>query len=65
MPRQPTLGDRVLQEAARSGNGPFILDEYVPGDRIVMKANPSYYGTKPKLAKVIQKIVPDAASGSC
>ena len=43
------------------GNGPFILDEYVPGDRIVMKANPSYYGTKPKLAKVIQKIVPDAS----
>src|SRR6266576_2728439 len=43
------------------GNGPFMLDEYVPGDRIVLKANPSYYGTKPKLAKVIQKIVPDAA----
>ena len=42
------------------GNGPFVLDEYVPGDRIVMKANPNYYGTKPKLAKVIQKIVPDA-----
>ena len=42
------------------GNGPFILDEYVPGDRIVLKANPNYYGTKPKLAKVIQKIVPDA-----
>ena len=43
------------------GNGPFMLDEYVPGDRIVLKANPNYYGTKPKLAKVIQKIVPDAA----
>ncbi|TMD71822.1 MAG: ABC transporter substrate-binding protein [Chloroflexi bacterium] len=43
------------------GNGPFMLDEYVPGDRIVLKANPGYYGTKPKLAKVIQKIVPDAA----
>jgi peptide/nickel transport system substrate-binding protein len=43
------------------GNGPFMLDEYVPGDRIVLKANPNYYGNKPKLAKVIQKIVPDAA----
>src|SRR5438445_322600 len=43
------------------GNEPFMLDEYVPGDRIVLKANPNYYGTKPKLAKVIQKIVPDAA----
>ena len=43
------------------GNGPFMLDEYVPGDRIVLKANPNYYGTKPKLAKVIQKIIPDAS----
>jgi peptide/nickel transport system substrate-binding protein len=43
------------------GNGPFMLDQYVPGDRIVLKANPNYYGPKPKLAKVIQKIVPDAA----
>src|SRR5260370_35150303 len=43
------------------GNGPFMLDQYVPGDRIVLKANPNYYGTKPKLAKIIQKIVPDAA----
>jgi len=42
------------------GNGPFVLDEYVSGDRIVLKANPSYYGDKPKLARVIQKIVPDA-----
>ena len=42
------------------GNGPFVLDEYASGDRIVMKANPNYYGTKPRLAKVIQKIVPDA-----
>ena len=42
------------------GNGPFVLDEYVSGDRIVLKANPSYYGDKPKLAKIIQKIVPDA-----
>src|SRR5438309_6759405 len=43
------------------GNGPFVLSEYVPGDRIVMKANPAYYGTKPKLQTVIQKIVPDAS----
>jgi peptide/nickel transport system substrate-binding protein len=43
------------------GNGPFMLDQYVPGDRIVLKANPNYYGQKPKLAKIIQKIVPDAA----
>jgi peptide/nickel transport system substrate-binding protein len=44
-----------------TGNGPFAFDDYRSGDRIVLKANPRYYGGKPKLALVIQKIVPEAA----
>lgn len=43
------------------GNGPFIMEEYVPGDRIVLKANKDYYLGAPKLDKVIVKIVPDPA----
>jgi peptide/nickel transport system substrate-binding protein len=42
------------------GNGPYMFDEYRAGDRIVLKANPRYYGGKPKLETVIQKIVPEA-----
>ncbi|MCL5677268.1 MAG: ABC transporter substrate-binding protein [Firmicutes bacterium] len=42
------------------GNGPFILEEYKPGDRIVLKANPGYWQGKPKFDKVILKIIPDA-----
>lgn len=59
-PSDPWATDYFKKHLA-PGNGPFVLDEYVPGDRIVLKANPNYYGTKPRLAKVIQKIVPDAS----
>src|SRR5262245_51211861 len=43
-----------------TGNGPFMLDAYVPGDQIALKRYDAYYGGKPRLAKVIQKIVPEA-----
>ena len=44
-----------------TGSGPFVLDEYVPGDRVVLKARDDYYGGRANLDKVIVKIVPDAA----
>jgi peptide/nickel transport system substrate-binding protein len=44
-----------------TGNGPFMLDKYVPGDQIALKRWNAYYGGKPRLARVIQKIVPEAA----
>jgi peptide/nickel transport system substrate-binding protein len=48
-----------------TGNGPFKMAEYVPGDRIVLEVVPDYYGggavpAKPKLQRVIQKIIPEA-----
>ena len=43
-----------------TGNGPFMLESYTPGDSIIMKRYDAYYGGKPKLARIIQKIVPEA-----
>lgn len=43
-----------------TGNGPYMLEEYKPGDRIVLRAYPKYYAGKAKIDKVILKIVPDA-----
>ncbi len=37
---------------ATIGTGPFKFVEYVPGDRIVMSANESYWGGKPAWSKV-------------
>ncbi len=39
------------------GTGPFIFESWEPGRRIVLKANPEYWGGKPKLDKVIFQIV--------
>lgn len=41
------------------GTGPFQVVESVPGSYIVLAANPRYYGAKPKLERIIFKIVPD------
>jgi peptide/nickel transport system substrate-binding protein len=34
------------------GTGPFIFQEWVPGDHILFTANPKYYGSVPKLNSV-------------
>jgi peptide/nickel transport system substrate-binding protein len=63
--KQASAGDKwataYFKKHLATGNGPFMLDEYVPGDRIQLKRYDGYYGTKPRLTRVIQKIVPDAS----
>ncbi|MEM7132344.1 MAG: ABC transporter substrate-binding protein [Chloroflexota bacterium] len=44
-----------------TGSGPFVMTEYVPGDRMVLEARDDYHGGRPVLDKVLIKIVPDAA----
>ena len=42
------------------GSGPFILEDYVSGEKVVLKANPLYWENKPALDGLVFKIVPDA-----
>jgi peptide/nickel transport system substrate-binding protein len=42
-----------------TGNGPYKLDSYKPGDSITLVANDAYYGDQPKFTTVILKIIPD------
>ncbi len=41
------------------GNGPFVLKEWRANDRIVFEANSGYFGGRPKLDRVVFRIVPD------
>ena len=41
------------------GSGPFIFDEWQPGAKIVLKANPDYYGQKPKVTQATFVLIKD------
>lgn len=53
-------GEEVRQNPV--GAGPYVLKEWVKGDRIVFVRNESYYGDKPTVARIVWKIVPEAAT---
>jgi peptide/nickel transport system substrate-binding protein len=53
-------GEDVRQNPV--GAGPYVLKEWVKGDRIVMVRNENYWGEKPTVAKITWKVVPEAAT---
>jgi ABC-type transport system substrate-binding protein len=53
-------GEDVRQHPV--GAGPYIMKEWVKGDRLVMVRNENYWGKKPTVAKITWKIVPEAAT---
>ncbi|MBW2154245.1 MAG: glutathione ABC transporter substrate-binding protein [Deltaproteobacteria bacterium] len=44
------------------GTGPFIFQEWVPGEQIVLKRNDAYWKGNAKIEKIIFKPVPEAGS---
>ncbi len=39
------------------GTGPFIFEDWIKGDRVVLKANQEYWAGRPRLDKVIVRII--------
>jgi peptide/nickel transport system substrate-binding protein len=58
----PTATPAEEKSAGRRliGSGPFTLAEFSPGERVVLKANRSYWEGAPPLSGVVFKIIPDA-----
>jgi len=54
------FGEDVRQHPV--GAGPYVLKEWVKGDRVVMVRNENYWGEKPTVAKITWKVVPEAAT---
>jgi peptide/nickel transport system substrate-binding protein len=44
------------------GTGPFKFQSWVPGDQVVLEANPEYRDGKPALNKVVFKVVPEVST---
>ena len=46
-------------QAHPTGTGPFIFDSVTRGQKLVLKANPDYWGGAPKVSQVILRPIPD------
>jgi peptide/nickel transport system substrate-binding protein len=44
------------------GTGPYLFKEWIPGDRIVLTANPEYFEGRPYVSRYIMRIIPDSAT---
>ncbi|WHY90939.1 glutathione ABC transporter substrate-binding protein [Neobacillus cucumis] len=50
-------GKKIIQEP--DGTGPFAFKSWTPGQEIVLVKNKNYWGTQPKIDKVVFKVVPE------
>ncbi|MBI3711213.1 MAG: ABC transporter substrate-binding protein [Proteobacteria bacterium] len=67
LPAHLLRGQDVLKHPATLtnpvGTGPFMLTEWVRGDRIVLQRNPNYWKTpEPWLDRIVAKIIPDPSA---
>ncbi len=44
------------------GTGPFVFKDWVPGEKIVLEANPNYFEGSPYLKRVVFRIITDPAT---
>ncbi|HEY9180821.1 MAG TPA: ABC transporter substrate-binding protein, partial [Candidatus Baltobacteraceae bacterium] len=52
--------NHVPFDQAPVGSGPYVVERWMHGDRVVMHANPYYFGGKPKIEHLTIRFVPDA-----
>ncbi|MDR7542784.1 MAG: ABC transporter substrate-binding protein [Armatimonadota bacterium] len=58
----PEWALKTSPAAQAMGSGPYRLREWVRDDRIVLEANPAYWGPKPAFQTVIFRAIPEASS---
>jgi len=60
----PANAEKYKEDAFKHpcGTGPFKFVEWVKDDHITLEANENYWGGKPKLDKLIFKVIPDPSA---
>ena len=58
----PENGDTSQDVTAFIGTGPWVLEEYRKSEYAVFTQNKHYWGEKPKLNKIVIKVIPDSES---
>jgi len=56
----PESGSTAEEIAAPIGTGPWVLTDYVKDSHAEFTRNENYWGDKPKIEKVIIKVIPDS-----
>jgi peptide/nickel transport system substrate-binding protein len=56
--KEPDI-NRVAYNTQPVGTGPFIIDRWERGSKIVFRANPNYWRGKPKLDRIEYQTIPD------
>lgn len=54
LPADPAGEERLI------GSGPFALERHVPGEKVVLKANPAYWEGAPSVPGLVFRVIPDA-----
>jgi peptide/nickel transport system substrate-binding protein len=58
----PYAHEWLKANTAGTEQGPFRLESWEPGNQWVLVPNENYYGEKPKLKRIIFKVIPDPSS---
>ncbi|MFN2448752.1 MAG: ABC transporter substrate-binding protein [Candidatus Baltobacteraceae bacterium] len=56
--------NHIAFDAKPVGSGPYVVDRWLRGDRVVMHANPYYFGGKPAIEHLTMRFVPDAQAAA-
>jgi peptide/nickel transport system substrate-binding protein len=62
IPAAHLISPKFIDQRHPVGTGPFRFVEWIPNERIVLEANPDYWEGKPKVQRLIFKVVPDSAT---
>jgi len=60
--REGKLREAPQNRANPVGTGPYLFKEWKAGEKVVLTANPDYFGGRPYISRVVYRIIPSSAT---